>query len=483
MDDAIASQIGFSAFSQIPAKTSPKMFLVVLSVNCNLETEFHRSKTIMTTLSLYLLTFNCARTLLEPEIFAPYLFHALPQSQARPEILVISLEEIAPIGYSFLGGSFLTPYFNAFRQTVKLASKDTSYVNTISRNVGMTAIMVFVRKDLLSRVSILSTAGVGVGVHEMGNKGAVGVRLGFQTHEDAHDVMQLTFVAAHLAPMEEALEERNEDWRSIVQGLVFVSDNSTKPRDQDEQEEDVPLLQGMLGGISQTSGIYTPESYLFFSGDLNYRTSERKPTLEDVKRFPQPTASTENPKHFSHLFAKDQLTRQLRANKALHGLTEAPVSFPPTYKYATDLTATPQGDDAQQWRWAQHRWPSWCDRILYLNLPSWIFENNAVSNIRVHSYKALPLFRNSDHRPVALSLSIPLFAIPPPGGASDDIRMKPPFSIDPHWKARRDVARKKEIVVGILAYLSMTREGNGLFLATIIGGIGGWLIISSVLTS
>jgi hypothetical protein len=437
----------------------------------------------MASLNLYLLTFNCGRNLVQPDIFAPYLFQALPQPQPLPELLVISLEEIAPIGNSFLGGSFLTPYFNAFRQTVKLASKDTSYVNTISRNIGMTAIMIFVRQDLVSRVSTLRTAGVGVGVQEMGNKGAVGVRIGLQTHEDAEEVMQMTFVAAHLAPMEDALKERNEDWRSIVQGLAFVSNASKKPIGRDEQDEDVPLLQGTSEGSNSTTGMYTPESYLFFSGDLNYRTSETKPSPEDVKRFPQPRTDSEDPKHFSHLYARDQLTQQLQAKKSLHGLTEPPVTFPPTYKYATDPSAPPQGDDAREWKWAQHRWPSWCDRILYLDLPSWVPRNSTSSKIEVHSYKALPLFPTSDHRPVALYLSIPLSAIPLPEGGTNDIRMQPPFSIDPHWKARRDFARKKEIVVGILAYLSLTWEGNGLLLATVIGGIGGWLIISSMLVS
>ena len=437
----------------------------------------------MASLSLYLLTFNCGRALVQPDVFAPYLFDALPQPQPLPDILVISLEEVAPIGYSFLGGSFLTPYFNAFRETVKLASKDTLYVNTISRNVGMTAIMIFVRQDLVSHVSTLCTAGVGVGVQEMGNKGAVGVKMAFLIHEDADEVMQLTFVAAHLAPMEDALKERNEDWRSIVERLVFVSDLSKKSVEHDEQDEDVPLLQGMPGGSSSTSGIYTPDSYLFFSGDLNYRTSETKPTLEDVKHFPQPTRNSQDPKHFSRLLPKDQLTQQLQAKRSLHGLTEAPIKFPPTYKYATDVSAPPQGDDAREWKWAQHRWPSWCDRILYLDLPSWMPQNSASSKIEVHNYRALPLFPTSDHRPVALSLSVPLSAIPRPEGTVDDIRMQPPFSIDPHWKARRDFARRKEIVVGILAYLSLTWEGNGLLLATVIGGIGGWLIVSSMLVS
>jgi hypothetical protein len=462
------------------AKASPDVFLD-LDSDLSGASVWSRSAAPMATLSLYLLTYNCDRTLVQPDTFAPHLFQALPQPHRLPEILVISLEEIAPIGYSFLGGSFLTPYFNAFRQAVKFASKDTSYVNIISRNVGMTAIMIFIRHDLVSRVSTLHTAGVGVGVQEMGNKGAVGVRLGFQTHEDADELMQLTFVAAHLAAMEYALQERNEDWRSIVQGLVFAPDASKKPVARDEGDEDVPLLQGTPGGPPSTSGIYTSDSYLFLSGDLNYRTSQTRPTPEDVKRFPQPTASTEDPKHYSHLFARDQLTQQLRAKKSLHGLTEPPVTFPPTYKYANDPGAAPQGDDAPEFKWAQHRWPSWCDRILYLDLPPWMPQNSASRKIEVHSYKALPLFPTSDHRPVALSLSLPRSAIRPPNDATDDIRLQPPFAIDPHWKARRDFARKKEIVVGILAYLSLTWEGNGLLVATIIGGISGWLIISAML--
>ena len=435
----------------------------------------------MAALSLYLVTFNCGRAIIHPDIFAPYLFEALPQPQHLPDILVLSLQEIAPIGHSFLGGFFLTPYFNAFRRAVKLASKDTTYVNTITRNVGMTAIMIFVRQVIVSQVSWLRTAGIGVGVQSMGNKGAVGVRLGWRTDEDTDEVMQLTFVSAHLAPMEDGLEQRNEDWKSIVKGMIFVSDTG-KPHTRDEQDEDVPLLQGTSDGDSGSiSGIYSPQSHLFFAGDLNYRTSVLSPSPEDVKNFPQPAANTEDPKHFSHLLVEDQLTQQLEAGKSLHGLTEAPITFPPTYKYVTDVKAPAQGDDVGEWKWASHRWPSWCDRILYLDLPKPKQQSKPTSTIEVHKYKALPLFSTSDHRPVALSLSIPMDALPSPDELADDMRLHPPFDLDPQWKAKRDLARKEEIVVGLLAYLSLTWEGNGLLVATIIGGVGGWLVIHSLL--
>ena len=419
-------------------------------------------------LSLYLLTFNCARTLVQPDAFAPYLFHALEPGSQSPELLVLCLQEIAPIANSFLGGSFLTPYFNAFRNVVKLASKDHNYVNVISRNVGMTALMVFARDDVVDKVGWLHTAGVGVGVSEMGNKGAVGVKLGYKT--SSSEELQFTFVAAHLAAMEDALDQRNEDYKNIVRRLVFVPDQTPKPVSEDEENEDAPLLQGEPPSRNASeNGIYSAHSHLFFAGDLNYRTSLLQPSPQDVEeKFPQPTKDEDNPKHFKHLLAEDQLTQQIKAGKTLHGLTEAPIAFPPTYKYRNDGNKAVITDGEQNWQWARHRWPSWCDRIFFWK----------AGDVKVNpqQYVCLPLFATSDHRPVALAATVPLRPISNAGQAESA-----PFSIDPEWGSRRALARKKELVVGILAYLALTWEGNGLLVATTIGAVGGWLIIRSLL--
>lgn len=406
---------------------------------------------------MYLLTFNCARTLIQPHKFAPHIFGALPQNVSTPDILVLSLQEIAPIAHSFLGGSFLTTYFNAFREAVRLVAKD--HVNVISRNLGMTAIMVFAKEPTM--ISSLETAGVGVGLQEMGNKGAVGVRF-------VYAETQLTFVAAHLAPMEDALLRRNEDWGNIVRGLVFTAEAKAEGV-RDEQDEDVPLLEGFRKGDDSGSGMYTPKSHLFVAGDLNYRVSATKPGAGDVQMFPQPNDDPVSPKHFMTLLERDQLVEQLKRGKTLHGFTEAGIRFPPTYKLLTDKATG-------QWNWASHRWPSWCDRILYLEVPAWMQQK-----IRVNKYDVLPQLDTSDHRPVALSLSLPLKAIPEPPNGQDDIRLHPPLETRPDWRSRRAIARKKEIAVGLAAYLSLTWEGNGILLATIIGGIGGWLIIGLLL--
>ena len=424
----------------------------------------------MGSLEAYILTFNCGRTQIQPDIFAQHLWDGLASETISPELLVVCLQEIAPIGYSFLGGSFLTPYFNAFRQAVKLASKDSSYVNLITRNVGMTGIMVFVREDAVPNLEWLRTAGVGIGVQGMGNKGAAAVRMGYRTGDD---VLSFTFVSAHLAAMEDALERRNQDYENIAKGLVFQSESGPKPISQDEATEDAPLLNGLPESSSSISGMYST-SYLFVGGDLNYRTSTTKPTEQDVKTFPTTSGDPADPRHYSYFRFKDQLTQQLQANKTLQGMTEAPITFPPTYKYKE--STAPQGPEG--WQWATHRWPSWCDRVLYLDLPS----SMSPSKIDVHKYTALPLLTTSDHRGVALSLSVPLKAIVTPN-PSEDFRDAPPFATDMDWKSKRDAARRKEIVVGIAAYLSLTWEGNGLLLASVIGILGSWLVLSPLLVS
>ena len=442
------------------------------------------------TVNVYILTYNCARTQVNPAIFAPHFFHALPANTTPPAFLVICLQELAPISYAFLGGSFLTPYFNAWREVVRLATKDYGYVNVVSRNVGMTGILVFARDDVAGDVNWLRTAGVGVGVSGMGNKGAVGVRMGYGLGGREEET-QFTFVSAHLAPMEDGLERRNEDFKNIVRSLVFVPDStSKKPVSGDEQDEDAPLLQtddpSQQSESVNASGMYSASSHLFFAGDLNYRTSLLQPSPQDVEeKFPHPTSNKADPQHFQHLLAEDQLTQQVEAGKTLHGLSEAPITFPPTYKYNTEgikavtLDTDEYGnEDVQTWSWARHRWPSWCDRIFFWKDRG----SNGDVEVTPQKYICLPLFATSDHRPVALAATVPLKALSNAGQRGDGSKgSAAPFSIDPEWRSKRAQARKKELVVGLGAYLALTWEGRGLMIATVIGVVGGWLIIRSLL--
>lgn len=462
----------------------------------------------MEELNLYILTSNCARKLIDVDLVAAHFFDVLPTSSPAPELIVLSLQELAPIAYSFLGGSYLLPYFNAFTKAVKQATAkrwSESYVNLVKDHVGMTALMVFARADIADRISWIDTAHVGLGLQEMGNKGAVGARLGYVVDGQPSRTADLTFVAAHLAPMEDGLAQRNQDWQSIVERLVFAH-GRTLPGEVEGDSQTTDENASLLNERAHTSShhapgtqqnLFAPNSYLFLAGDLNYRTSNISPLKDDAIRFPMREADPSSQSHYTRLLQKDQLTREMRAGRTFHGLSEAPIDFPPTYKYSDAAQQAAQqalasGDADPDWKWSTHRWPSWCDRILYLDdaaASRGAGEGAVHQTIKPRVYDALPLFPHSDHRPVALAASVPLR----PAALSADVdhmagdadgvgktRTVAPFSIDPTWRSRRDAARRKEIVVGVLAYLGLTWEGNGMVLASVVGLVGAWVVLRSI---
>jgi Endonuclease/Exonuclease/phosphatase family 2 len=432
-------------------------------------------------LRLYIVTFNCGLEPIDTEAFASQLFTSL-DSPNLPDILVLSLQEIAPIPLALIGGSFLVPYFEKFYHAVQKGSRKVAnatdngpiYTPVVARNLGMTGIMVFAKDP--SHIEDIETAGVGVGMWEMGNKGAVGVRFNYH---DGPASTELTFVAAHLAAMEEGLKRRNEDWKNIVRDLVFSSTSSKrKNADTSLSGEERPLLS-----ISaRDASIYKPTSHLFVAGDLNYRTSILSPSPTDhIDIFPQPHHSPDSANHFSSLFESDQLNQERAAGRTLHGLTEAPITFPPTYKYKSEEPFLTPDDELKKWPWAQHRWPSWCDRILYLPFPAWVTRSQPSLSITTHKYTALPLFPTSDHRAVTLELSVPIVPIPPPNEeAGDDPRIKPPFEIDIDWKRKRERARQLELVFGFAGYFTTTKEGGAVAVAVLVGIVGAYFAIMAM---
>jgi hypothetical protein len=436
----------------------------------------------MAVISLYVLTFNCGCSLIDIDAFASQLFSGLTTSKL-PDVVVLSLQEIAPIPHSLIGGSFLIPYFERFYHAVQEGARKASettddkpiYTPITARNLGMTGIMVFA-KDPTS-IQDIETAGVGVGALEMGNKGAVGARFTYQGNGTS---TELTFVAAHLAAMENELKRRNEDWKNIVRGLVFSSTASGRKGSVTSLNgEERPLLS-----ISpRDASIYKPTSHLFLAGDLNYRTSTMSPSHSDhIETFPQPHHDESSPNHFSSLFQNDQLNQERLAGRTCHGLIEASVTFPPTYKY--DPTKPfPTEENPSKWHWVKYRWPSWCDRILYLDIPAWLSRNNPETKITVHKYTALPLFSTSDHRPVVSEFSVPLVPIPTPSEDEEgnDPRIHPPFDLDIDWKAKRDRARIFELVTGYSMYFTTTLEGGSMVISTVVGAIGAYIAIRALL--
>lgn len=425
-------------------------------------------------ISIYVVSFNCARTLIDVDFFAAHLLDALPAEQTRPDIVVLSLQELAPIAYSFLGGSLVSQYVHRYEIAVKQAFEDkygaeaADSIELLAANyVGMTGILVFADHKTTALVGNIQRGGTGVGLWEMGNKGAAGVRLWFRDYGDGEHFAPLSFVAAHLAPMESAWKRRNEDWRSICERLVFTSgigEASTESSSAPLLREHTPNDGGML-----------VEGFdLVFAGDLNYRTSDMKPHPDDCHAWPSPLQQTPSDA-FSTLFKQDQLNRERKAGHTLNLLEEASIDFPPTYKYSGTAQEAAyslakegtEGSVKDEKLWAGHRFPAWCDRILYYSS----------ANIKTANYTALPIQPTSDHRPVAFSAIVKLHT----EAASE--QSISPFKMDKKWKSRREQARRLEILVGVAAYLTLTYEGNAILIGTVIGIVGGIIAIHPLLSS
>lgn len=456
-----------------------------------------------------------------------------------------------------------------------------------AKNVGMTAILMYARDP--TSIRKIEEAECGFGAAEMGNKGAVGLRVtwsGGQTDETSGSgkTTELTFVSTHLAAMEWNLKKRNSNWRSIVAGLTFANPRTVLPSgdfptdhagpspdraggggesarrfptgdspdpseeepdenpSEDDEDDTNPLLTShshshphpqlppttsaaTLAAL-QALSIYKPTSHLFVAGDLNYRiASTTPPPLSDF-----PSFDRASPHHHSAFFPRDQLTRERRAGRALHGLAEAPVEFGPTYKFDVLDSAegavnegevlrggTRDGVPVVPWRFAPHRWPGWCDRVLYLDVPRWVggegsssaeggvvaegvvAEGGAAAGeggkvcVQVDAYDALPLMACSDHRAVYFRARVPVLGAeemaPPPGigeeeslvaedsGGLVDPRVRMPVPVDVHAWERRAAARRKEMVVGWTAFVWSTREGAVLLATLLALGVGSWWLL------
>lgn len=286
------------------------------------------------------------------------------------------------------------------------------------------------------------------------------------------------------------------------------------PESEEEQEA---LLERQLNDASMPGeylkhlheiSIFKPGSHLFVGGDLNYRISTTTPHALDTF----PTLET-----YPDFFERDQLTQERLAGRALRGLTEAPVTFAPTYKIkrlsrekADDAinkeefeSALAKGREEEviPWKWASNRWPGWCDRILFLDIPKWVKRrymkdkrshggmSKAVPEIKIHAYNSLPTMSTSDHQPVFLRASVPLLRpgellkpvgqapLTSPGLLNEDLedpRCRLPMPIDMGAFARREAARRREVITGMTALFFSTKEGAIVVAAIAAVGLSSW---------
>ncbi|KAI0125187.1 endonuclease/Exonuclease/phosphatase [Xylariales sp. AK1849] len=447
-------------------------------------------------LDLFYLTFNAGKHLISVPIFGNHLYNAFRENATTlPELVVFSLQEMAPLSSAFVGGYFLNQYFSRFESALNLAAakfvaeEDRLYSVVKTCNVGMTGIMIFAKDPAV--LSNIQSAEVGFGAGDMANKGAVGLRM---MYTKGTKETELTFVSTHLEAMEWNLERRNRNWESIMRGLVFADPRKIAGADQAAHArgsgEAQPLLfhpdtEKALHDIS----IYKPGSHLFVAGDLNYRLSETTPPQDAIF----PVMEADSVDYYPRFLTRDQLTAERTAGRTLHGLSEAPIHFPPTYKYnilskdkpQTELGRIGAEEDEHEdvkWKFARHRWPGWCDRVLYLDIPPWV--QGKTTKIHVTAYKCLPVVRSSDHRAVFLRVQVPVIAPAELMPRADTHALEVHGAVHPHIKLpasikiesweHRAAVKRWEYMIGWSMMVSQSKQGIMVFATVLLVGIGAW---------
>lgn len=153
-----------------------------------------------------------------------------------PDVIAIGFQEMIPLHLSLVGltTTAVDMHDGELKRSIEShanslkggAGMAESYTLLAKKGLGGIVLLVYTRDSTLTRlVADVRVATVGTGLLRlMGNKGAVGVRITLNSEDEKSDEEEtvMTFVTAHLAAHDYALQRRNEDWQSIVERLVFT---------------------------------------------------------------------------------------------------------------------------------------------------------------------------------------------------------------------------------------------------------------------
>ena len=285
----------------------------------------------------------------------PQQLEAWLREASGADVVVLSFQELVPLtAQQMLTSSAAEPMRHWERMVLAALHTGTeSYVVLRSELLFATSVLLLVRETMLPHVRNVEAASKKTGLRGMsGNKGGIAVRM------DVFDT-DLCVVGAHLAAGSTSVDERKGDYASIACGVQF-------PR-------------------GRTIDAHT---HVFWAGDLNYRIDLSRETALSLVR----------EQRFDELTAADQLLNELRSNPALQlrSFQEAPIHFPPTYKFNRRSNDWDTSEKA--------RVPAYCDRILW--------RGSTPDTVQCTSYKRWDA-TISDHRPVSATFRVRTKAIDP----------------------------------------------------------------------
>lgn len=267
----------------------------------------------------------------------PWLFPRADSTE--PDFFVLGFQEIVPLTAQQIvqtDPEKKRMWENYIRDTLATRrDRKSEYIILRSEQLVGTALIVLCKAELTQHIRNVEAATKKTGLRGMsGNKGAVGIRL------DYHD-SSFCFITAHLAAGHINVEERNNDYRTIANGLSF--------------------LRGKTIGSHEN---------VVWLADTNYRVNLDNEEVRFLAVNDQ----------LGVLLESDQLNIAMKNQAAFMGYEEGPILFRPTYRY--DLYSDDYDTSEKS------RIPAWTDRVLYRG-----------TGLDLAVYNRAEL-KQSDHRPV-----------------------------------------------------------------------------------
>jgi len=185
----------------------------------------------------------------------------------------------------------------------------STHVAVHAQELAGIKLVVLIRKDLQQYISKIESADLPTKLGGlMKTKGGVGISFTL-------GATSFLFINSHLAAHQTKVADRNADYGSIVHNLELPLDFSAS--------KNLGLLSSRKRASSRMIPIYEHYDRSFWMGDLNYRIDlPRAEVIEHVSK-----------REWDVLLAADQLIREKGAGRVFQGYEEAPIAFPPTYKF------------------------------------------------------------------------------------------------------------------------------------------------------
>uniref|UniRef100_A0ABD2X3P3 Inositol polyphosphate-related phosphatase domain-containing protein n=1 Tax=Trichogramma kaykai TaxID=54128 RepID=A0ABD2X3P3_9HYME len=239
-----------------------------------------------------------------------------------------------------------------------------SYCLKEKKQLGMITAMIFLKKELIGFASIIEVHCCLLNkLKFFKTKGAISLALMvFHT--------SFLFVTSHLSAHEKNIKTRISELEHIFKNLEF--------------SRSLPLKQSFKDKVQQFD-------YIFLFGDLNFRTEE--PVEMVCHRIMRTHFNT-----YEKLDLKtDQLLILMDTNENLKDYEEAPVTFPPTYKFHLK---SPKNNLLRN-----DRAPSYTDRILFKSKKLHLTFDGNLSNstcnlAKCYLYDSIRKISSSDHKPI-----------------------------------------------------------------------------------